>query len=306
MADLLSLDGTGGVNVDDIDRTVLSEGGAGLGDHVVEVDGTPIWYRVSGRTDSGPPLVLVHGNGANHLWWYRMLPALEARHLVVQMDLSGHGDSGHRTSYSAKGWTDEIEAVVRTLDLGPCLIVAHSMGGMLSAGVAAQSPEWVTGLVLFDTAIVPVDGQRQQEPVLPGVQRFYESREAIAERFRLMPPQPHPSDDVMAVVAAGSITQVPDGQWTWKQDQTRQPTFDEAYIESLAPRVHCPITLVYGELSLLAAPASGESAREIAPGRVMLETVPGAHHHLVLEMPDACVDIVEKHVAALDGSGSNV
>lgn len=287
------------VDVNDIDGAVLDEQVLSAHDAVVEVDGTPIWYRVSGQADAGPPLVLVHGNGANHWWWYRMLPALEASHTVVQLDLSGHGDSGHRTSYSMTGWVDEIDAVVRVVDRGPCVIVAHSMGGTLSAGVAAQSPDQVAGLVLFDTSIVPIDGQRQEEPTLPGVQRLYPSRDAIVSRFRLMPPQPHPADDVMEVVAEGSIIELPDGQWSWKQDQTRQPNFDQDYIAGIAAQVQCPISLVYGELSVLVAPDSGESARDVAPGPVTLEVVAGAHHHLVLEQPEACVDLVERHLDSL-------
>jgi len=51
---------------------------------------------VSGRNDGLPPILLVHGSGANHLWWHVMLTDLRVGHRVIEIDLSGHGESEHR------------------------------------------------------------------------------------------------------------------------------------------------------------------------------------------------------------------
>src|SRR5687768_3763552 len=41
----------------------------------------------------GPPLVLLHGPGANATHWARVIPALAKRHRVIAPDLPGHGAS---------------------------------------------------------------------------------------------------------------------------------------------------------------------------------------------------------------------
>ena len=41
----------------------------------------------------GPPLVLLHGPGANAAHWMRVIPDLVATHRVIAPDLPGHGSS---------------------------------------------------------------------------------------------------------------------------------------------------------------------------------------------------------------------
>jgi pimeloyl-ACP methyl ester carboxylesterase len=63
----------------------------------VEVERAEIRYEVSG--DGDRDLLLVHGRGAHHLWWHRVLPLLEPSWRITRVDLSGHGDSAHRAEY---------------------------------------------------------------------------------------------------------------------------------------------------------------------------------------------------------------
>jgi len=39
---------------------------------------------------------------------------------------------------------------MRALDLGPSVIVGHSMGAFIATALAAQNPELVAGLILID------------------------------------------------------------------------------------------------------------------------------------------------------------
>jgi pimeloyl-ACP methyl ester carboxylesterase len=44
------------------------------------------------------------------------IAATFAEHLrVLAIDLSGHGDSGHRSAYVLEQWTDEVMTAIRTL-----------------------------------------------------------------------------------------------------------------------------------------------------------------------------------------------
>src|SRR6476469_2880526 len=56
----------------------------------LETDGVRIVYDVAG---DGPPVVLLHGGGADSSWWGDLVPALAERHTVFTMDSRGHGRS---------------------------------------------------------------------------------------------------------------------------------------------------------------------------------------------------------------------
>ena len=60
---------------------------------------------------SGRGIVLVHGGAAHSRWWDHIGPLLAADRRVVAIDLSGHGDSGRRESYSFDAWAGEMLAV---------------------------------------------------------------------------------------------------------------------------------------------------------------------------------------------------
>jgi len=261
----------------------------------VDVDGAAIWYRVSGRQD-GPTMVLVHGNGANHWWWYLMLPELATRYRVVELDLSGHGDSDHRTDYSIDGWADEIRAVVTTVSDTPVALVGHSMGGMLCSMVAARHPELVDSLMVLDSMFGPRDRMPDGPGPMGRPQRYYPTLEAILGRFVLMPPQPQPADELLAPIARGSVHETPDG-WTWKQDQTRNPAFEAEHGETVLPGLKCPLTLVYGELSDLVQERHVAFVRENARTQVTVEKMAGVHHHLVIEDAPTCIAHVDAFMA---------
>ena len=120
---------------------------------VVTVAGVPVRYGVSGEGSSD--LVLVHGHGAHHLWWQGMVPLLEPHWRVIQLELSGHGDSGHRPEYSADGWAGDVLGVLDAVGSARPLLVGHSMGGVVLLALAAAHPTRARGVVLFDSGIFP-------------------------------------------------------------------------------------------------------------------------------------------------------
>ncbi len=104
----------------------------------------------------GRPVLLLHGLGGTLDAW----DALElGEHRVVAMDLRGHGLSGDGLSGDGPwDWgkaLDDVEAVVRHLDLGNPAVVGHSLGGMLAVLWARRHPEC--------PAVVNLDGLRSAE-----------------------------------------------------------------------------------------------------------------------------------------------
>lgn len=264
------------------------------------VDGVRIWFAESGLDDA-PCVVLIHGNGANHSWWSLMLDDLESRYHIVQIDLSGHGESDHHAGgrYSVSTWAHEISEVVRSLGR-EVVLVAHSMGGGIALAVAAEIPDLVRGVVAFDT-IIALDAPTTKSTGPLGTQRYYQDRESILARFRLSPPQPHPPAEIMEKIALASIRQTPDG-WTWKADQTRDIFFDRQDSREMLAELTCPVLFVNGELSHLGSPDPQGLLAAVKDGELVV--VEGVHHHLVLEDPDECTRLVVGFVDRIERSRS--
>lgn len=102
-------------------------------------------------------LIFIHANGFNALTYRTLLAPLSGSLRIWAPDLRGHGG----TTLPAEGggrrdWHDHRDDLVSLLDAldGPPVILAgHSMGGTSAVLAAAERPDRVGGLVLFDPVI---------------------------------------------------------------------------------------------------------------------------------------------------------
>jgi pimeloyl-ACP methyl ester carboxylesterase len=101
------------------------------------VDATLLQHRGGG----GPPLVLLHGLGLNWRSWRPVLPALEARHDVIALDLPGFGASaalngGVRPTPSALA--DAVAGELDRLGVVAPVVVGNSLGGWIALELARR------------------------------------------------------------------------------------------------------------------------------------------------------------------------
>jgi non-heme chloroperoxidase len=89
--------------------------------------------RVLARGD-GPAVVLVHGiTLAADVWANQLRDLGDAGYRVVAPDLRGHGRSGVGAGgLSLDRFADDLDELLRQLDLDRVVLVGHSMGGMLA------------------------------------------------------------------------------------------------------------------------------------------------------------------------------
>ncbi len=98
-------------------------GGGGVTLHVVET-GNP----------TGPPIVFIHGFSQSWLVWRRQLCSeLESSYRLIALDLRGHGLSAKpRDAYGdSRIWADDIDALIRTLDLDRPVLCGWSYGPLV-------------------------------------------------------------------------------------------------------------------------------------------------------------------------------
>jgi len=110
---------------------------------------------------TSPTIVFVHGAWGGGWQFHKVQPLLEkAGYTVYRPTLTGLGERVHLARPEV-GLSTHIEDIVNVLefeDLHDIVLVGHSYGGMVIAGIADRVPERIAKLVYFD-AIVPEDGE---------------------------------------------------------------------------------------------------------------------------------------------------
>lgn len=255
--------------------------------HQVVVDDARITYRRCGpRGDA--PVLLVHGRAAHSGWWFAVAPDLARHRDVAIVDLSGHGDSEHRTAYAPGTWADELAAVIADLGVGPADVVGHSMGGQLAVYLAARSPDSVRTVVMIDSRV----GREPYRAPAHDVVRYYPTLDVALDSFRLRPRATTAPAALLRSVARHGLRETEQG-WRWIFDPRSGQPFTAQDIEGALAGSRCPIGVVYGELSELASDASADHIASRTGREVPRVGVPDAHHHVPLDRGDACLAAIE-------------
>ena len=256
----------------------------------VEVDGAQIRYGVSGAGTQ--PLVLIHGAGAHHLWFYRMLGELERDWRVIAVDFSGHGLSDHRPGYSVQLWAREIGAVIQAEQAAPAVVVGHSMGARIGVALAAEFPELVSRLVMLDGNVrSPAEYPKPGERPGPRAHRVFATRDEAIARFRLVPGQDAPGAELLAPLAEYSVCET-EGGWTWRHDWSSPTEPYDEYVNGCVRRLAQPVTFAYGTASVMVNETKAQYFASLAPVEVTIVPIEGGQHHLMLDKPAACVSAI--------------
>ncbi len=113
------------------------------------------FYHAGGNTDF-PPVILIHGAGADHLAWppeIRRLPGLR----VHALDLPGHGKSSGSGRQAVEDYTRVVVDFMDAAGIWRAFITGHSLGGAIALTLALDLPERIAGLCLVSSgARLPV------------------------------------------------------------------------------------------------------------------------------------------------------
>jgi pimeloyl-ACP methyl ester carboxylesterase len=255
----------------------------------VDVDGGSIEVLAWGEPDA-PPLILIHGNGANASVWRPLGPILGRDHRVIAFSWPGMGLSEWRPPYSMAGFASALIGVADRTGLfdHPIkpVIAAHSLGAGPTALAVHHHGARFAGAITLDSAIRPPDVTPLTFPEMRP-HHVYPTREAIFAKYRLNPPQPVAIPAYVEMLAEHAIKAV-DGGWTWRFDPSlwRRFQLSEVWQEYGAPA--CPIAIVVGALSELMQPIRAMVQAHLPPGTPYVE-IPEAYHHVMLDQPIAVV-----------------
>jgi pimeloyl-ACP methyl ester carboxylesterase len=242
------------------------------GDSVVEVDSCRIHYLSWGERGRRG-LVFVHGGGAHAHWWTPLAATFAEQFRVAAIDLSGHGDSGHRDRYLPEEWADEVMAVASDAGIeGLPVLIGHSMGGFVTMVTAARYPSGLAGVIVCDSPVSELDPEISA----------YHLRDFVA-RHSLKPVH---------------------GGWQWKFDRRIFEQFGGSVRSIALPyldEIDCRLALLRSECGLVTPEIGAFMYEKLGRVTPVIE-IPEAGHHAMLDQPLLLLTAVRTLLADWDHS----
>src|SRR5258706_935934 len=262
---------------------------------VVMVEGCRIHYCVwpdSSPVEAGKPgLLFVHGSGAHAHWLDFIAPYFLQHHQVAAIDLSGMGDSGHRSGYTTELFASEIVTVCGHAGFGRnTVLVGHSFGGFVTAKAALIAEGTISGVVLVDSPVRPPDYDWEHDPRKSPIQpkKVYPALDLALSRFRLVPAQPCENKFILDYIARRSLVKVESG-WSWKFDDRLFVGFKIGNTSADLSNLACRVGVIYGDNSQLVSQDVVDYMFKVLDRSVPFVAIPEANHHLFLDQPLAFI-----------------
>lgn len=223
-----------------------------------------------------PPVVFVHGAGADHTVWRFQTRWLAGRgRRTIAVDLPGHGHNPDEAPASIEAGAKWLSDVVA--DLTEPVIVGHSMGALIALEAAASSDRVVRMILV---------GAGLRMPVHP------ELIEAARHDLRL----------AAALIAGWSLPGAHRGAHpepgTWQSGgiaalvEHSRPGVLASDLEACARydgtnaarRISVPVTVISGEEDRMVGAAAGRELAEAMPGARHV-VIPGTGHDPMVQVP---------------------
>ncbi|WP_183377632.1 alpha/beta fold hydrolase [Hoyosella altamirensis] len=249
----------------------------------VRVDGVDISFRAWGQA-SAPTVLLIHGVAANANWWDHIGPLLCESRRVIALSLSGHGDSGHRRSYSYETWADEVRAVLHEFAAPRPVIIAHSMGGRVAYQVAAHTDS-LGGVAFLDSGFAkpPSSGSRSGFAEIAATNnRIYRDQDSAVAAFQPIGTFDRIAPYLARHVGLRSVRRVERG-WTWK--------FDPSIFSALArphdasKPISCPAALIRAGRNSVLSDEAFRATQELLGPDAVYEVLASSGHHVMFDAP---------------------
>lgn len=261
---------------------------------LVRPDGGRLHYSTAG---GGEPVVLLHGLGLDAAMWHPQWPLLQREFRAIRYDLRGFGAS--TVPQGPYSHSDDLLALLVSLEAAPAHLVGLSMGGRYALRFALDHPGAVKSLTLIDPALdghswsaewlLSMDAilNAAKQGDLRAAKRLWLAHELFAPARR----DPGLAAELAAMVERYSA-------WHWYNADPLRRAASPA-IKTLAA-VACPTLVIQGELDL---PDFKDIALRLAAGipNATLHTLPGAGHMASMEAPAAVNSLLLAHLRASTG-----
>jgi pimeloyl-ACP methyl ester carboxylesterase len=245
-------------------------------------------------------MLLLHGGLAHAHWWDFLAPLLTDRYHVLALDLRGHGDSDwdEMAEYGVEAHASDVLSFIRELELDRLTLVGHSFGGQVAIKSAAGLNNQLAALVVIDSRThIGERAARFMESLRKLPQPVYRSFDDAVQRFRLLPIDHQTSPEVLQHIARRAVRQREDGTWTLKFDRRAMVNTKISDLTSELQTLRCPLLVVRGAESKLIPASVLQDFVEAAP-HAECHAIQGAHHHVMLDQPQALATAMREFLLA--------
>jgi len=269
-------------------------------------DGVKLHYAVHDYTDpwkDAPVLILQHGYGRSHRFWFNLIPYLGRFYKVVCPDMRGLGlsskDFDLATGISVDRFVDDVGCIADAVGVGRFHYAGESMGGIIGMATAAMRPGRVRTLSLL-SAPLHINTESQQ------LFKFgYATRE---EAMRTMGSKGWSE-------AVNTANRFPDGTdpglMTWYADEMGKSDVEvlialakfnsTADVSALLPRIEAPTLGLYPSNGVTASGDQQELLRRSVKHAQVVH-LPGSHHMIWVTAPATCAQQMLYFMASQDGT----
>lgn len=116
------------------------------------VNNVRLFYHRKGKGDA---VVFLHGYTGSSNDFAHQIPVVSEQFQTICPDHRGHGKSeapDSEDAYAIDVFSEDVYAVLCSLNIGKCCLVGHSMGGFIALQFVLDHPDMVKALVLIDTS----------------------------------------------------------------------------------------------------------------------------------------------------------
>lgn len=226
-----------------------------------------------------PPVVLLHGAGGSHLSWPPQIRRLSGQRIFT-LDLPGHGKSNGLGSQDIAEYSKAVVDFMKTLRIGPAVVVGFSMGSAVAISLALQYRRRVLGLALIGSgAKMRVAASTLELASNPTF--FLPAVEAVIENSY--------SPNVAPRVKELAVEQMAETRpAVLYSDFLACDAFDAM---QRVNKIRVPTLLITGSADRMMPPNRAEYLRDQIDG-AQLHIVQGAGHMVMVEQPDEVAELL--------------
>jgi pimeloyl-ACP methyl ester carboxylesterase len=238
--------------------------------------------------DADNVVVLLHGLSSDRASYGEVVDHLVAGPVargeleVLNVDLLGHGDSGHASldEYNAPSFAADIVALIEARVGEPVVVVGHSLGGVVAGAVAALRPDLVRGLFLEDPPYF--EGDEKVRNASPVATLFPKLVAAVRELQARSAPAVEYESLVAAITAPEDLAERAEALTRW-DPSTMQAAVEGIVWQGFDPEaaVSCPLTILRADPAMNAVFKPEDAPRVLAANpHANIVFVPGAAHNV--------------------------
>lgn len=249
------------------------------------------------RGGAGPLMLFFHGITANSAVFGPLMDAFSDRFTTIAVDQRGHGKSDKPdTGYAADDFAGDIAALIETLDMGPAILVGHSLGSRNSVTVAARRPDLVRSVVALDfTPYIETEVFDSLSARVNSGDKLFADIDAIVDYLSNRYPNiPAPAIRVRAESGYGAV----EGGLRPLASPSAMSQTAKGLRDDLVPAyrdVTRPVLVMRGAESKLVSAAALEKTHALRPDLPVV-VVPGADHYINETNPEVTIAAIRNFI----------